>query len=66
MDNPATVQNALARFLDESSLDGHRRSVCGHLLACRTEAMGGQLLRCERCGEEQCWYHSCRDRNKQE
>jgi hypothetical protein len=63
MDNPATVQNALARFLDESSLDGHRRSVCGHLLACRTEAMGGQLLRCERCGEEQCWYHSCRDRH---
>lgn len=63
MDSPATVQRALARFLDEDSLDGQRRKVCGHLLACRTEAMGGQRLRCERCGEEQRWYHGCRDRH---
>jgi hypothetical protein len=63
MASPATVQSALARFLDESPLDGHRRKVCGHLLACRTEAMGGQRLCCERCGEEQRWYHGCRDRH---
>ncbi len=63
MDSPATVQGALNRFLDERPLDGHRRKVCGHLLACRTEAMGGQLLRCERCDKEQRWYHGCRDRH---
>jgi hypothetical protein len=63
MDSPATVQGALNRFLDESPLDGHRRKVCGHLRACRTEALGGQRLRCERCGEEQRWYHGCRDRH---
>lgn len=63
MDSPATVQGALERFLDEGALDGHRRKICGHLLACRTEALGGQRLRCDRCGEESCWYHGCRDRH---
>jgi hypothetical protein len=63
MDSQASVQQALSHFLGEQQLDGHRRKVCGHLLACRTEAMGGQLLRCERCGQEQRWYHGCRDRH---
>jgi hypothetical protein len=63
MNNPATLQAALARFLDETGLDSHRRKVCGHLLACHTEAMGGSLLRCETCAEEQHWYHGCRDRH---
>jgi hypothetical protein len=63
MDSPATVQQALSRFLSERQLDSHRRKVCGHLLACRTEAMGALQLRCERCGEEQRWYHGCRDRH---
>jgi len=63
MDSPATVQGALERFLDEDALDRHRRKICGHLLACRTEALGAQRLRCERCGQEQCWYHGCRDRH---
>ncbi|MEW8004816.1 MAG: IS91 family transposase [Candidatus Thiodiazotropha sp.] len=63
MDSPASVQAALNRFLGERQLDSQRRKVCGHLQACRTEAMGGQLLRCERCGEQQRWYHGCRDRH---
>jgi len=37
--------------------------VCAHLLACRTEAMGGSLMRCEQCAAEQRWYHGCRDRH---
>jgi len=63
MDSPATVQGALSRFLSEQPLDTHRRKVCGHLLACRTEAMGGSLMRCDQCGGEQRWYHGCRDRH---
>jgi hypothetical protein len=63
MDSRATVQGALNRFLGARPLDSQRRKVCAHLLACRTEAMGGQRLCCERCGEEQCWYHGCRDRH---
>ena len=63
MDSPATVQGALSRFHGEHPLDAHRRQVCNHLLACRTEAMGGSLMRCDRCGGEQRWYHGCRDRH---
>jgi hypothetical protein len=32
-------------------------------MSCHTEAMGGILLRCKACGEEQHWYHGCRDRH---
>jgi len=63
MDNPATVQAALNRFLDDSHLDSQRRKVCGHLRACRTEAMGGSLMHCDQCQKEQRWYHGCRDRH---
>lgn len=63
MDSAATVQGALCRFGDLHGLDAQRRKVCGHLLACRTAAMGGRVMRCERCGDEQRWYHGCRDRH---
>jgi len=42
-------------------LPSHRRAM-RDLRACRTEAMGGQLYRCDRCGGEQYVYHSCRNR----
>jgi hypothetical protein len=63
MASPATLQQALRLYLDTSGLDTQRRKVCGHLLACRTEAMGETLLRCERCQSEQHRYHGCRDRH---
>lgn len=63
MSSEATVQSALNRYLDPSRLTPQQRKVCCHLQACRTEAMGGQLLRCHRCGCEQRWYHGCRDRH---
>ncbi len=37
--------------------------VSSHLLSCRTEAMGGQVLHCGHCHKEQTWYYSCRDRH---
>src|SRR5882724_11737808 len=42
-------------------LPSHRRAMDA-LIHCRTEALGGQLLRCARCGQEHYVYHSCRHR----
>lgn len=33
------------------------------IVACRTSALGGQLMRCEGCGVEQWRWHSCRNRH---
>lgn len=63
MGETATVQNALRRFLGKGPTDGHRRAVCGRLLACRTEALGGLRWQCDHCADEQPRYHSCRDRH---
>ena len=46
----------------EAMLPSHRRAL-GDLVACRTEAMGGHVFRCDRCGHEQYAYHSCRNRH---
>jgi Putative transposase/Transposase zinc-binding domain len=43
-------------------LPSHRRAM-EDLIACRTEALGGQLLQCEHCGQEHYVYHSCRNRS---
>ena len=63
MSGPATVQSALERFLDPTTLDRHRRRVCSHLRDCHTPAMGGMRLACEQCDAEQLSYHGCRDRH---
>jgi len=59
----ATVQGILARFLDKEPLDPQRRKVCGSLLACRTEALGGLKWQCDHCGTEVPRYRGCRDRH---
>jgi hypothetical protein len=51
----------LDRF-GQDLLPSHRRAI-EDLCACRTEALGGQLLQCERCGQEHYVYHSCRNRS---
>jgi hypothetical protein len=43
-------------------LPSHRR-VMDDLIHCRTEALGGQLLPCDHCGQEHDAYHSCRNRS---
>ncbi len=40
----------------------HRRAL-RDIAACRTAALGGQLTRCNQCGQEQYVYHSCRNRS---
>jgi len=39
----------------------HRRAI-DDILACRTQAMGGHLWRCDACAQEVFSYHSCRSR----
>jgi hypothetical protein len=43
-------------------LPSHRRAI-DDILRCRTEALGGQLLPCDHCGQEHYVYHSCRNRS---
>ena len=40
----------------------HRRAIAD-ILACRTEALGGHLWRCDRCSAERFAYHSCKNRS---
>lgn len=63
MTETATLQQALSRFLDPDGLDRQRQRVCRHLLACRTEAMGGSVLQCTDCDHTQPHYFGCRDRH---
>src|SRR3954468_9047124 len=45
-----------------SMLPSHRRAV-DDILACRTEALGGQVWHCEQCDAEMFSYHSFRNRS---
>jgi hypothetical protein len=51
----------LDRF-GQDLLPSHRHAI-DDILRCRTEALGGQLLQCEHCGQEHYVYHSCRNRS---
>lgn len=62
-----TMQMVLSRFLPGYQ---HRRrlspaqgKVCHYIGACRTEALGGQLVHCDQCDFVQHRYHSCRNRH---
>ena len=51
----------LTRF-GQAMLPSHRRAFDA-ILACRTPALGGHVLVCDRCGRPQYAYHSCRNRH---
>jgi len=50
-----------SRYADRL-LPSHRRALAD-IEACRTEALGGQMYRCDRCGRFHPAYHSCRNRS---
>ena len=63
------IADVFRRFADDylsahgaSMLPSHRRAIAD-ILACRTEALGGHLWRCDRCGAEVFAYHSCSNRS---
>ena len=45
-----------------SMLPSHRCAITD-ILACRTEALGGHLWRCDACSAEVYSYHSCKNRS---
>jgi hypothetical protein len=63
------IAEVFRRFADDSQsvhgasmLPSHRRAITD-ILACRTEALGGHLWRCDQCGAEVFAYHSCKNRS---
>jgi Putative transposase/Transposase zinc-binding domain len=63
------VADVFRRFADDylsahgtTILPSHRRAIAD-ILACRTEALGGHLWRCDHCSAEVYSYHSCKNRS---
>ncbi|MCI0409357.1 MAG: IS91 family transposase [Acidobacteria bacterium] len=46
-----------------SSTSAQQQRVLRELSLCRTAALGGHKKKCNRCGHEQIWYNSCRNRH---
>jgi hypothetical protein len=50
-------------YLRDHSLSTPQARAWRAIVACRTPALGGQLQRCDRCGQEQRLFRSCRNRH---
>ena len=63
----SNLQSVMNQFLpgyrESHPLSPRQAQVCAHIGTCRTEALGGMQLHCDRCDYEQPWYHACRDRH---
>ncbi|MEN9437343.1 MAG: hypothetical protein RIR09_1998 [Pseudomonadota bacterium] len=63
----ATLAEVLRRFgsayLATHALSTPQAKAWRAIVACRTPALGGQLLACETCGHGHWQYHSCRNRH---
>ena len=61
------LQTVMREHLDDyrhaHPLTPRQRQVCRHILDCRTEALGGYRLDCDRCDQSQPYYFACRDRH---
>jgi len=55
--------NAINQALRAHALSTAQARAWRAIVACRTPALGGQLLRCEGCGAQQWRWHSCRNRH---
>ena len=52
-----------AEYLRTHGLSTAQARAWRAIVACRTSALGGQLLRCDGCGAQQWRWHSCRNRH---
>jgi hypothetical protein len=57
------VIHACFAGLAEAGLKPRQWQVCHHILDCRTAALGGFALACDRCEDTPVLYHACRDRH---
>jgi hypothetical protein len=62
-----TLAEVLRRFgpeyLRSNRLSTAQARAWRAIVSCRTPALGGQLLRCDGCGQQQWRWHSCRNRH---
>ncbi|MFQ5645120.1 MAG: IS91 family transposase [Thiogranum sp.] len=59
-----SLQAILGRFPDPGQrLSPRQGQVCAHIQACRTAALGGVTLQCDRCAAVIPHYFACRDRH---
>jgi hypothetical protein len=62
----ATLADALRRYgpayLAQQPLTASQAKAWRSIVACRTKALGGQLLECGRCAHRHWQFHSCRNR----
>ncbi len=62
-----SMQTLLAAHLEEyrehHALSPQQARVCHRIGICRTAALGGEQVQCDRCEFEQYRYHSCRNRH---
>ena len=62
-----TLAEVLRRFgpkyLRSNRLSTAQARAWRAIVSCRTAALGGQLLRCDGCGQQQWRWHSCRNRH---
>jgi len=49
-------------YLRQHTLSTPQARAWRAIVACRTPVLGGQLQRCDRCGQEQRLFHSCRSK----
>ena len=57
------IRDHAGALLADPQLAEQVRRVLRHLVSCRTEGLGGHLVRCESCGQKELVYHACRDRH---
>jgi len=67
MNNSASMQQVMnhgfAHYAQTHTLSSQQAKVCINISQCRTEVLGGEVLRCQQCETEQTHYHSCRNRH---
>jgi len=65
--NRLEVADIMRRYHDEynrnHSTSAAQRKVMRHIMACRTDEIGGYVERCDDCGYIRTMYYSCRDRH---
>lgn len=59
----AVVRACAPAYRERHGLSQGEERVLRAIGACRTEAMGGHVCACDRCGARQYHYHSCRNRH---
>jgi hypothetical protein len=59
----ASIVRAAGAYADEHRIGSAQRRALTAIAHCRTAALGATVSRCDRCGEVEVRYHSCRNRH---